>query len=561
MKEVEVIKASTGSVARRRSISGEGVKIERNRVAAYARVSTDEEEQLGSFQSQIQYYKDKIKQNKEWVFAGIYSDEAITCTQSNKRDGFQQMIQDCMDGKIDMILTKSISRFARNTVDTLTYVRMLKDRQIAVVFENENINTLSMNGELLLTILSSIAQQDVETISANVKMGLKMKMKRGELIGYNGSLGYDYHPEDKSITVNEKEAETVRLIFDLYLQGYGAYTIAKQLTAMGIPNKKSEVKWGDSGIRGIIKNEKYKGDALLGKTFTVDPINKRRIENFGEEDQFYIKNHHEAIISAEDWDKAQVIRMSRAHQTQLSADGKREKYMRKYALSSMCECGFCGTKLTRRTFHSSSTYEKPVWYCRTAANKGKDLCTHSKSVDETIIQGAFLEAYKLLADSFDDVLDSVLNTVEDVISDNKDAKRLEQVKKDISSLESKRKKLTDMLLEDTITKPAYDEKYDEFTNKITKLVDEKEVLLENVKEQKNIGKRMSELRLALQKEDVLDEFDRTVFESIVEKVIVGAEDEDGNIDPFKLTFVFKGNGSKSLDDVKERYKNLTREVG
>lgn len=297
MKEVEVIKASTGSVARRRSISGEGVKIERNRVAAYARVSTDEEEQLGSFQSQIQYYKDKIKQNKEWVFAGIYSDEAITGTQSNKRDGFQQMIQDCMDGKIDMILTKSISRFARNTVDTLTYVRMLKDRQIAVVFENENINTLSMNGELLLTILSSIAQQDVETISANVKMGLKMKMKRGELIGYNGSLGYDYHPEDKSITVNEKEAETVRLIFDLYLQGYGAYTIAKQLTAMGIPNKKGEAKWGDSGIRGIIKNEKYKGDALLGKTFTVDPINKRRIENFGEEDQFYIKNHHEPIIS------------------------------------------------------------------------------------------------------------------------------------------------------------------------------------------------------------------------------------------------------------------------
>jgi len=159
------------------------------------------------------------------------------------------------------------------------------------------------------------------------------------------------------------------------------------------------------------------------------------------------------------------------------------------------------------------------------------------------------------------VLDSVLNTVEDVISDNKDAKRLEQVKKDISSLESKRKKLTDMLLEDTITKLAYDEKYDEFTNKITNLVDEKEVLLENVKEQKNIGKRMSELRLALQKEDVLDEFDRTVFESIVEKVIVGSEDEEGNVDPFKLTFVFKGNGNKSLDDVKERYKNLTREVG
>ncbi len=216
MAQVEVIKAETGRVVRSRNIVGEGVKIDRIRVAAYARVSTDQEEQLGSFKSQIQYYTEKINENRDWVFAGIYSDEAITGTTSGKREGFQQMIQDCMDGKIDMILTKSISRFARNTVDTLSYVRMLKDKQIPVIFEKENINTMSMNGELLLTILSSIAQQDVETISSNVKM----KMKRGELIGYNGCLGYDYHPEDKSITINEEEAETVRIIFDLYLQGY-----------------------------------------------------------------------------------------------------------------------------------------------------------------------------------------------------------------------------------------------------------------------------------------------------------------------------------------------------
>lgn len=555
MAQVEVIKAETGRVVRSRNIVGEGVKIDRIRVAAYARVSTDQEEQLGSFKSQIQYYTEKINENRDWVFAGIYSDEAITGTTSGKREGFQQMIQDCMDGKIDMILTKSISRFARNTVDTLSYVRMLKDKQIPVIFEKENINTMSMNGELLLTILSSIAQQDVETISSNVKMGLKMKMKRGELIGYNGCLGYDYHPEDKSITINEEEAETVRIIFDLYLQGYGTYTIAKRLRALGRKNHKGEVSWTDSGVLGIVKNEKYKGDVILGKTFTVDPITKRRIANFGEEDKFIIKDHHEPIISKEDWDKAQEIRLKRS--SGMRRDGvleKRERYSRKYAFSSMCECGFCGDTLTRRTLHSNSAYEKPVWYCHRAANIGKAECPHSKSIDEKILEGAFLEAYKLLAESFDDVLESVLNSVKEVVSDDKQSKRLDQVGRDISKLEARKNKLLDMLLDEAIEKTDYEEKLTEIEKKLKVLIDERDCLLENVKEQKNTGKRMEELRKALSEDDVLDEFDRLVFESIVEKVILGAELEDGTIDPYKLTFVFKGCGRSEMDNVKKQYK-------
>ncbi len=324
MAEVEIIKAAEGQVARRRNYDGEGVVITRKRVAAYVRVSTDGEEQLESFQSQKRYYQDKISHNKEWVMVDIYADEAITGTKVANREGFQRMIKDCMDGKIDVILTKSISRFSRNTVDTIQYVRLLKEKGIAVIFEKENINTLTEQGEMMLTIMSTIAQSEVESLSQNVKLGIKMRMKRGELMGFNGCLGYDYHPEDKSITVNEEEAETVRLIFELYLQGYGTYTIAKPLTELGKRNKKGGTTWSDSGIRGIIKNEKYKGDLLLEKTFTTDPITKRRIENFGEVEQYYVKDHHEPIVSEEVWEKAQEIRISRNRPGKMMADGKRE---------------------------------------------------------------------------------------------------------------------------------------------------------------------------------------------------------------------------------------------
>ena len=555
MAEVEIIKATEGQVARRRNYDGEGVVISRKRVAAYVRVSTDGEEQLESFQSQKRYYQDKISHNKEWVMVDIYADEAITGTKVANREGFQRMIKDCMDGKIDVILTKSISRFSRNTVDTIQYVRLLKEKGIAVIFEKENINTLTEQGEMMLTIMSTIAQSEVESLSQNVKLGIKMRMKRGELMGFNGCLGYDYHPEDKSITVNEEEAETVRLIFELYLQGYGTYTIAKRLTELGKRNKKGGTTWSDSGIRGIIKNEKYKGDLLLEKTFTTDPITKRRIENFGEVEQYYVKDHHEPIVSEEVWEKAQEIRISRNRPGKMMADGKREKYTKKYALSSMCECGFCGTKLTRRTLHSSSKYVTPVWYCRTAANKGKEHCPHSKSIHESILENAFLEAYGLLAENFDDVLESVLSTVEEVIGSSDDVNRLRKEKKALDNLEQRRKKLTDMLLDDTISKEAYDEKYEEMTTKIAKSKQMIEILQENAENQKNVGKRMESLRKALSYSDILDEFDRVVFESIVEKVIVGEVNEDGSIDPYKITFVMKGNGNSVIPNAKEHFKN------
>lgn len=565
MGEVQILeKTRTAPNSRSRSSNGAGgraVRVERIRVAAYCRVSTDGDEQLGSFESQKLYYEQKIADNPEWVNAGIFADEAITGTKTDKRNGFQEMIARCQNGEIDMILTKSISRFARNTVDTLNYVRMLKDKNIAIFFEKENINTLDMNGELLLTIMSSLAQQEVESLSQNVKIGLQMKMKRGEMVGFNGCFGYDYDPETKTLSVNEDEAQTVRMIYDMYLQGYGTTTIAKRLIELGIKNKKGVVSWHTHGVMGIIKNEKYKGDILLGKTFTTDPISKRRLANFGEENQYYIRDHHEPIVSREVWDEAERIRKKRAKNKVVETTGNRERYTRQYAFSSMCECAYCGHKLTRRTRHSSSIYEKPVWQCMNATKNGIANCPNCKAIDEAILEGAFLDAFKLLAGNFDDVLDVVLSYVEEYANNDDNIRRKQQIDKDISALESKKSRMTDMLIDGTITKEVYDEKLVEFTRKLHTLSDKRKILADSISTRNDISKRMSELRETLEKEDILDEFDRTVFESIIEKVYVGGYEEDGTPDPYKLTFILKGNQTGIVPHAKEAFKEKQKETG
>lgn len=298
----------------------------------------------------------------------------------------------------------------------------------------------------------------------------------------------------------------------------------------------------------------------MGKTYTVDPISKRRLENRGEENQYYTKNHHEAIVSEEIWNAAQEICRNRYHSNSNVESGTRTKYARKFAFSSMCECGFCGTNLTRRSHHQDTQHKKPVWKCRVATNKGIENCPNSKAIDESIIENAFLEMFGLLADNFDDVLESVLSSVEETISKDESSGRLKQVEKDIASLEKKRNKLTDMMLDDKISKEAYNEKYEESNRKLKKANDEKDVLSQNVLSQKNIQNRMRELRAKLTGADVLDKFDRVVFESIVQKVIVGEVAEDGTVDPYKLTFVLKGMDNEFIPDAKNRYKNLHKQA-
>jgi DNA invertase Pin-like site-specific DNA recombinase len=542
--EVEVIKAKRNLTDR-----SKGKKIDRMRVAAYCRVSTDSEDQLHSYRSQVQYYTDLIEKNKEWVMTEIYADEAITGTQITKREGFQRMISDCMDGKIDMVITKSISRFARNTLDTLKYVRMLKENNVAIFFEDENINTLTMDGELLLVVLSSVAQQEVENISDNVKKGLKMKMKRGELVGFQGCIGYDYDPETKSISVNPDEVEIVKYIFTRYVQGAGSFVISRELNELGYKTKLGN-DWTQSTVIGVIKNEKYKGDILLGKTFTVDPISKRRLENLGEEDQFYIKNHHEPIISEEMFDKAHEILKkrgkSRSALHQVSA-GKREKFTRQYAFSCMLECGFCGSNLSRRRWHSGSDYSKIIWSCVTGTKKGKKFCPDSKGIPEKVIEDAFIESYKLLCGDNREVLDEFIERVEVTLSESNIEKSIEKIDKEITSIESKKKKLLDMCLEDKIDQLTYEAKMEELSEKSKKLLVERQDYVAKQDDEKNLKRRTKEFKALLEKNQVLEEFDRGVFESIIEKVIVGEIDENGNKDPYKLTFVYKTGISNKVD--------------
>lgn len=547
MKKVEVIKG--GNLLSNRN---KGREINLKRVAAYCRVSTDSEDQLQSYRSQVRYYTDLINGNNDWTMAGIYADESITGTQIDKRVDFQRLINDCMNGDIDMIITKSISRFARNTLDTLKYVRKLKEVNVAVFFEEENINTLTMDGELLLVILSSVAQQEVENISANVKKGLKMKMQRGELVGFQGCLGYDYNPDDKSISINEEEAEIIRYIFKRYLEGAGGSVICRELENLGYKTPRGKSKWSATTVLGIIKNEKYKGDILMGKTFTVDPISKRRLDNYGEEDKFYIKDHHEEIISVEDFDKAQEIRLKRAknRNTVVSKDGKREKYSRKYAFSSLLECGFCGANLSRRSWHSKTEYNKTMWQCVVGTKKGKKFCPESKGIEEEAIEKAFVESYRQLTSNNQDIVDEFLLRVEATLNDNSLEKSIKKLDKEVSSLLLKQDSLVDLRLENKIDEKIYEEKYVSLQNKYLEKSKEKEILEFNLKNNNDIKKRMKEFKKILESNEVLNEFDRFVFESIVEKVIVGEIDENNKVDSYKLTFVYKTGFKDGLDGSK-----------
>ena len=470
------------------------------------------------------------------------------------------MINDCLSGQIDMVITKSISRFARNTLDTLKYVRMLKEKDIAVFFEDENINTLSMDGELLLVVLSSVAQQEVENISSNVKKGLAMKMSRGEIVGFAGALGYDYDPQTKTISINEEEAQIVRYIFNRYIEGMGAHVIARELTQMGALTGRGGSTWHDTTVLGIIKNEKYKGDLLQGKTFTVDPISKRRLDNLGESDKYLMRDHHEAIISEDTWEKAQAILNRRSPQhsnANINPDSYREQYSRRYAFSCMIKCGFCGATLTRRCWHSSTKYEKRTWMCISSSKYGKSHCSESKAIPEEVLESAFVESYKILTNERKDVLEEFLKRTEDALKANSVADDINRVKKELEQLEKKLKNLLDMHLEEKIDFSTYEEKKIALEQaqqlKTTELLQ----LQGQSGVEKDLRKKIDAMRRLLNEAPPLEEFDRKVFESIVEKVIVGGYDDEGNADPLMITFVYKTGfeDKKNGDDFKPPRRN------
>ena len=534
MPEVHVIKAKD------RAIKNRATHVERLRVAPYCRVSTDSEEQRESYKSQVDYYTKLVNDKPDWDLVDIYADEAITGTMTKNREDFNRLINDAMNGNVDMIIVKAISRFARNTVDTLLHVRKLKEKGVAVFFEQENINTLTMEGELLLTILSSVAQQEVQNISDNVTSGLKRKMQRGELVGFSGCLGYDYNTQDKTLSINEDEAKIIRYIFERYITGVGCTVIAKELTNLGYKTPRGKEEWHDTVVRGIIKNEKYKGDIKQGKTFTVDPISHRRLDNMGEVDQFYINGHHEPIISEEVFEKAQEILNKRgASYKQTNETGRREMYSRKYTFSSMLHCAFCEAVFTRRNWYAKSAHEKRVWECVVSTKKGRAFCPDSKGIVEKEIEAAFVEAFRLMCSGQHDIIAEFVQRVESALNEGSYTRELAKVEKTISSVSVSLDQILDMRLDGRIDDATYDKKHAELTTKKVIAEQEQSELAASVKNDTELKKRLADFKKFLESSETMTEFDPAVFESMVEKVIIGEIDELGNKNPYKITFVFK----------------------
>ncbi len=362
----------------------------RKRVAGYARVSTEFEEQQSSYAAQVDYYTKYIAEHNDWELAGIYTDEGITATNTKFREGFNKMIKDALDGRIDLIVTKSVSRFARNTVDCLSTIRMLKDRGIEVYFEKENIHTLDSKGELLITIMSSLAQEESRSISENVTWGFRKRFSDGKFsVAYSRFLGYD-KGVDKALQINPEEAKTVRLIYDLYLKGFSDYSIAKYLTQQNIPTPYNKEKWCVSTVRSILLNEKYKGDALLQKSVTVDFLTKKKKKNEGEAPQYYVKGSHEAIISPAVFEKAQS---ERARRKELLKASKLRRYSGISIFSSKILCGDCKSFYGPKTWHTGTPYEKVLFQCN-RKYKNSSVC-RSPNLTEHDIKDLFVSAMSL----------------------------------------------------------------------------------------------------------------------------------------------------------------------
>ena len=531
--QVKVIKKIDGRIDRKTG----NIYNERLRVCAYCRVSTDSEEQKNSYESQLKYYKEKITTNSNWSFAGIYADEAISGTLDYKRDDFMRMITDALEGKIDLIMTKSISRFARNTVDTLKYVRKLKERNIAIIFEEENINTLEMAGELLLTILSSIAQQESENISTHVKLGLKMKMERGEVGGFNNCLGYKYDYKTNTMSINEEEAEIVKYVFKRYCEGAGSTIIARELTELGHKSPKGEDNWSEATVRGIIRNEKYIGNVLMGKTYTVDPISHKRVINMGEEDKYYIEEHHEPIIPLEVYEKAQYILNSRRVTRETGRKGS--NYSRMYPFSSMIYCGFCGEHYVRKNLYPHTNYSQRAWQCVKYVKKGKKFCPDSKIIKENIIKNCFVEAYRILTNDNKEIIKEFIGKIDDILSQNNSKNILEKLDLEKEKLESKQNKLLNLVLDDTIDKTMYTSRREELNKKIKKIERQQEKLLRKTEDNEIMTSGRNKIKLFFETEDLkLEEFDKEIFETLVNKVVIG-ETKNGQNNPFVINFIFK----------------------
>jgi DNA invertase Pin-like site-specific DNA recombinase len=476
------------------------------RVAAYCRVSTDSEEQATSYEVQIEHYTNYINGNREWKLAGIYADDGITGTNTKKREEFNRMISDCMDGKIDMIITKSISRFARNTLDCLKYIRQLKDKNIPVFFEKENINTMDSKGEVMLTIMASLAQQESQSLSQNVKLGIQYRYQQGEIqVNHNRFLGYT-KDEFKRLIIDPEEAEVVKRIYREYLEGASLLQIARGLEADGILTAAKKPKWRRETIQKILQNEKYIGDALLQKTYTVDFLSKKRVVNNGIVPQYYVENSHEPIIPRELYMQVQE-EMARRSNLQSGKDGKKRIYSGKYALSGIVYCGFC-SDIYRRVYWYKKGHKIAVWRCVSRLEEKGSDCS-SPTIYEETMQKAVVKAINEVIGSREEFLSILKKNISTILSEEYD--------KNTADIDKRLEELQQEILQLAISKSDYNIVADE----IYRLREIKQNTLVENADRQGKRQRITEMEVFLSKQEYrLEEYDEQLVRKLIEKVTI-----------------------------------------
>jgi site-specific DNA recombinase len=502
-----------------------GDEVTKLRVAAYCRVSTDSDEQETSYDAQVSHYTEYIQQNPQWTLAGIFADDGISGTNTKKRDEFNRMIDECMAGNIDMIITKSISRFARNTLDCLQYIRQLKDKNIPVYFEKESINTMDAKGEVLITIMASLAQQESQSLSQNVKLGLQYRYQQGKVtVNCNRFLGYT-KGNDGKLVIDPEQAEVVKRIYREYLEGSSMDKISAGLEADGILTGAGKEKWHTSTINKILRNEKYMGDALLQKTYTTDFLTKKRIRNNGTVPQYYVEDDHEAIIPKELFMQVQeeLVRRRVVHK---SPNGKNRVFSSSHCLSNIVFCGCCG-EFYRRIHWYNRGKKSIVWRCISRLENTGLFCD-ARTVPESQIEQVLVTAINQTWCDKDTFLITLQKNIETVLESEK-GQPLTNVDKRLAELQ-----------EELLKRTSARTDYEDVAEEIYRLREEKQKLQLEGAGRDEQKKRIADMSTFLREQPTaLTQYDEPLVRRLIEKVTIYED---------KFTVEFKSGVTVDVDE-------------
>lgn len=482
------------------------------RVCAYCRVSTGSAEQNSSFEAQVEYYTRLIEKKVNWICAGIYADQARSGTKTSGRDQFQRMLQDCRLGKIDLILTKSVTRFARNTVDSIKVIRELKKLGVEIYFEKERVSTLSEKSEQLLTILSSIAQAESENISTNSRWSIRYRFQNGTFI--IGSPAYGYEKDEKGeLMIQPQEAKIIRKIFDEYLGGKGSYAIARQLRRESIPTIRDSKGWQDSVVKGILQNPLYEGDLLFQKTYTTEGVPFTKKHNHGEMPRYLVTDNHEPIITREE---AQAVRQLYEYRRQKQCTENLEVYQSRYAFSGKIICGECGNTFKRQKLYIGEPYQKVQWCCRQHI---EDISKCSqKSIREDCIKQAFVTLWNRLVGNYEEILLPLLEVLKAVPGDTVQEQELLKLDLKIWELKQQSHMLQKILSDGSIGSVVFIEKRNQIDMELEAAYRRQQVLKEQKLFEQEIGQTEYLITVFRNRPSIIEDFDEELFQMVIHRV-------------------------------------------